>query len=219
MTIKCTPVDEPMYAYLIANWLREDDVLRQLREETSQLEMAMMQIAPDQGQLMALLAKLIGAKRILEVGTFTGYSALAMAQVIPDDGEVVCCDISEEWTTIAKKYWQLAGVDSKINLHLAPALETLNKLCQDQKSTFDLAFIDADKENYDNYYENTLELLKSGGVVLLDNVFWGGSVVDQSDQRVDTKAIRRINKKIHQDERVDISIITIGDGLTVERKK
>lgn len=219
MTSKFTPLSDNLYAYLVENWLREDTVLAQLRKETAGLEMARMQIAPLQGQFMSLLVTMLGAKKILEIGTFTGYSALAMARALPQEGSIVCCDISEEWTNIALKYWHRAKVDSKIQLRLAPALDTLDDLLKTEAHSFDLAFIDADKENYDSYYEKCLELLKPGGVLLLDNVFWGGSVTDASDQEKDTIAIRHINRKIHDDDRVEIAIVPIADGLTIARKK
>ena len=194
-------------------------MLSDLRAETAKLvERAQMQIAPDQGQLMAFLIALTGASKIIEIGTFTGYSALVMAQAIPADGKVVCLDISTEWTDIGKKYWQRAGVMEKIDLHIAPALETLNKLLPLEENTFDMAFIDADKANYDAYYEHCLRLLKIGGIVMLDNVFWGGSVCDENDQSEDTVAIRALNKKIHSDNRVELAIIHIGDGLTIAKK-
>lgn len=219
MSPKYTPVTDSLSEYIQQNWLRETDVLKALREETAQLEMSVMQIAPDQGQFMALLVKMLGAKNIIEIGTFTGYSALAMAQALPEDGKIVCCDLSEEWTAIAKRYWRQAGVEHLIDLRLAPALESLNQFLPANQAQFDMAFIDADKSNYENYYEKCLELLKPGGVVLLDNVFWGGSVVDKNDQELDTVAIRQINAKIKADDRVEIAIVPIGDGLTMARKK
>lgn len=219
MSTKFTDLTEELYSYTLDNWLREEPVLRELRDETANLEMARMQIAPDQGQFMALMVTLLGAKKILEIGTFTGYSALAMAKSLPDDGKITCLDVSEEWTNIAKKYWLKAGVDTKIDLKIGPAVESLNEMLSSHKASFDLAFIDADKENYNNYYELCLSLLKPGGAIMLDNVFWGGSVCDQSDQDIDTIAIRDINQKIKNDGRVDIAIVPIGDGLTIARKK
>lgn len=219
MTTKFTPLTENLYSYAIDNWLREDAVLAELREETARLPMSRMQIAPDQGQFMGLLVSLLGASKILEIGTFTGYSALTMARALPEAGKLVCCDVSEEWTEIARKYWQKADLTHKIHLHIAPAKETLSRLVESEAGTFDLAFIDADKENYDEYYEHCLCLIKQGGVILLDNVFWGGSVIDETIQDADTIAIRQMNKKIHTDDRVDISILPIGDGLTIVRKK
>ena len=219
MSPKHTQITESLGQYIAQNWLRENAILKALREETAQMPEARMQIAADQGQLMALLVKMLGAQRIVEVGTFTGYSALVMAQAMPDTGEIVCCDVSEHWTAIARKYWQQAGVEQKITLKIGPALETLQALLSAYAEPFDMAFIDADKENYGQYYELCLRLLKPGGVILLDNVFWGGSVVDDSDQTPDTQAIREINARIHADNRVDIAIVPIGDGLSVVRKK
>ncbi len=219
MSPKYTPITDSLMEYIDENWLRENSILKQLREETAILPMARMQIAAEQGQFMALLVQMLGVKNIIEIGTFTGYSALVMAQAMPEEGRITCCDVSEEWTAIAQKYWQRAKVDHKINLQLAPALDTLEALLPQKQASFDLAFIDADKANYDNYYEKCLELLKPGGVVLLDNVFWGGSVADQSDLEPDTNAIRDVNRKIHLDHRVSISIVPIGDGLTLARKK
>ncbi len=219
MSPKYTPITDSLMEYIDENWLRENSILKQLREETAILPMARMQIAAEQGQFMALLVQMLGVKNIIEIGTFTGYSALVMAQAMPEEGRITCCDVSEEWTAIAQKYWQRAKVDHKINLQLAPALDTLEALLPQKQASFDLAFIDADKANYDNYYEKCLELLKPGGVVLLDNVFWGGSVADQSDLEPDTNAIRDVNRKIHLDHRVSISIVPFGDGLTLARKK
>lgn len=211
---------DDLYSYLLDVSLQESPVLRALRKETDQLENAQMQISPDQGQFMALLVKLIAAKQIIEIGTFTGYSALAMAQALPDTGKLIACDTSVEWTSIASKYWRLAGINDRIDLRLAPALETLQLLVDDgHAGQFDLVFIDADKVNIQNYYEHSLDLLKSGGVVLVDNVLWGGSVIDSRDDSDDTCSIREFNKCLRQDERVEISMIPIGDGLTIARKK
>lgn len=213
-------LNRPLYDYMCQVSLREPELFQALRAETSRLEQSMMQIGPEQGQFMTLLVQLLGAKRILEVGVFTGYSGLAMAMGLPDDGQLIACDISEEWTSIAQKYWQHAGQADKIELHLAPAMDTLDGLLSDgQASSFDLAFIDADKTNYQNYYERCLSLLRPGGVVIVDNVLWGGSVVDESNQQPDTCAIRAFNSFIHQDQRVDISLVPIGDGLTLARKR
>lgn len=211
---------DDLYSYLLEVSLQESPVLRALRKETDQLENAQMQISPDQGQFMALLVKLIAAKQIIEIGTFTGYSALVMAQALPDTGKLIACDTSVEWTSIASKYWRLAGINDRIDLRLAPALETLQLLVDDgHAGQFDLVFIDADKVNIQNYYEHSLDLLKSGGVVLVDNVLWGGSVIDSRDDSDDTSSIREFNKCLSQDERVEISMIPIGDGLTIARKK
>jgi predicted O-methyltransferase YrrM len=211
---------DDLYSYLLEFSLRETPELRALRKETDQFVNAQMQISPDQGQFMALLVKLIAAKRIIEVGTFTGYSALVMAQALPENGNIIACDTSKEWTTIAKKYWQLAGVNDSIDLRLAPALETLRILIDaGHTGHFDLVFIDADKVNIRNYFEHSLILLKAGGVVLIDNVLWSGRVIDDSDESDDTCSIRRFNEFLLHDERVDICMIPIGDGLTIARKK
>lgn len=198
---------------------RESPILAQLRRETAAHPMAMMQIAPEQGQFMAFLVKLIGAKKTLEVGVFTGYSSLAVALALPEDGRVIACDVSEEYTAIARRYWEKAGVSGKIDLRVAPAVETLDHLlATGHGETFDFAFIDADKSNYDRYYEQSLDLVRSGGVIAIDNVFWGGKVADAGTTDNRTKIIRSLNEKIHGDRRVDISVIPIGDGLTLARK-
>jgi predicted O-methyltransferase YrrM len=220
MSNRSITLDDRLYAYLIANSLREPEVLRRLREETLALPRASMQISPEQGQLMALLVRLVGARRIVEVGTFTGYSALAMALALPADGQLIACDVSAEWTAIARRYWAEAGVAERIALRLAPAVETLDALiAAGDAGTFDLAFIDADKENSLNYYERVLTLLRTGGIVLIDNVLWGGSVADPQRVDADTTAIRALNAAVHADARVDMSLVPIGDGLTVARKR
>jgi predicted O-methyltransferase YrrM len=179
----------------------------------------MMQIAPEQGQFMALLIQLMGAKKTLEVGVFTGYSSLAVALALPSDGKIIACDTNEEYTAIARHYWQKAGVADKIDLRIAPALDTLDELiAQGQANTFDFAFIDADKSNYDNYYERALQLVRPGGLIAIDNVLWGGKVADRNVQDNRTKAIRELNQKLHQDKRVTISLVPIADGLTLARK-
>lgn len=198
--------------------LREPEVLRQLREETAHDENANMQISPEQGQFMALLVKLLGAKRTLDIGVYTGYSSLCVSLVLPEDGRVTACDINNEWTDIAKRYWQKAGVANKIDLRLAPALETLQILLEQGENNFDFAFVDADKVNYDQYYEYCLELIRPGGLIVIDNVLWGGAVADTSINDDYTRAIRALNKKIHADPRVETSLIPIADGLTLARK-
>lgn len=213
-------ITEDLYRYMLDRSLREPDVLRRLRERTAELPGAGMQIAPLQGQFMAFLAKLTGARNTLEIGVYTGYSSLAVALALPDDGRVVACDISSEYTDIAKPYWQEAGVLPKIDLRLAPALETLDALIDNgETGRFDFAFIDADKENYTHYYERTLQLVRPGGVILVDNVLWNGSVVDESKQDVDTVAIRQFNEKLHHDDRIDLSMLPLADGITIARKK
>ncbi len=211
---------DTVYKYLLNVSLRESEIMADLRRETATRSDANMQISPEQGQFMAMLVKLIGAKRTLEVGVFTGYSALAVAHALPDDGEIIACDVSEEFTAIARRYWATAGVADKIDLRLAPALETLEQLISDrQENSFDFAFIDADKTNYDGYYEYALRLLRTGGLIAIDNVLWDGKIVDPSITDDDTEAIRRLNRKLHGDDRVDISMVPIADGLTLARKR
>jgi len=212
--------NKALYDYALANWLRDSDVKQRLRERTAKLPNAGMQISPDQGQLMALLALSIGAKRALEVGVFTGYSALCVAEVLPADGKLIACDISEEYTAIGKPFWQEAGVAGRIDLRIGPAIDTLHKLLGDgQNGTFDMAFIDADKSHYEEYYEACLQLVRAGGLILIDNVLWGGSVIDRDDKTTDTKAIRALNAKLGADERVDLTLFTVGDGMTAALKR
>lgn len=216
-TIQMTP---RLYDYLIEHSLREPESLRVLREETARHPSAGMQISPEQGQFMRLLVQLIGARRTIEVGVFTGYSALSVALALPADGKIVACDVSEEYTSIARRHWEKAGVANKIDLRLAPATETLDKLlAQGQAGTFDFAFIDADKSNYPRYYEQSLQLLRKGGVIAIDNVLWDGKVADPSVKDADTQAIRAVNELIHKDERVWPSLVPIGDGLLLAMKR
>jgi len=211
---------QPLYDYLTDVSLRESELLRRLREETARQPMGHMQISPEQGQFMALLVQLMGARRALEVGVFTGYSALAVARALPEEGQLVACDVSEEWTAVARRYWAEAGMDHKIDLRLAPALDTLDQLiAEGQAGTFDFAFIDADKGNYLPYYEHALQLLRPGGMIAVDNVLWHGSVADPEDQEPDTQAIRAFNRHVHGDERVALSLVPIGDGLTLALKR
>lgn len=220
MSNRTLNLDDTLYDYLLQVSLREHGLLRRLREETMQMPEHNMQIAPEQGQFMALLVQIMGARHCLEVGVFTGYSSLAVALAMPDDGLLVACDTSEEYTDVARRYWQEAGVDARIDLRIAPALETLDDLLEDDEARhFDFAFVDADKENYDAYYEQCLKLLRKGGVVAFDNTLWNGKVARPDEKDPDTAAIRELNEKIHADERVDISMVPIGDGLTLCRKK
>lgn len=212
---------EQIYAYLMNNSLREADVLRRLREETiASNPHAGMAISPVQGQFMMLLIKLIGAVKTLEVGVFTGYSSLCAALALPPQGRIVACDVSEEWTSVARRYWAEAGVTEKITLRLAPAVETLDALLADgQAGTFDFAFIDADKENYDNYYERALKLVRVGGLIIFDNMLWYGKVADPGVQDAETVALRALNAKLHNDDRVFNSLIAVGDGMQLAIKQ
>jgi len=198
---------------------RENDIARRLRDETAKLPQAGMQIGPDQAAFLALLVRAIGARRCIEVGTFTGYSALAVASALPADGRLVCCDVSAEWTAIARRYWQEAGVADRVDLRLAPALDTLRNLVANEAASYDFAFIDADKANYAGYYEACLKLLRPGGLIALDNMLWSGRVADASQHDADTDAIRDLNAKIRADQRVDASLLTLGDGVMLVRKR
>ena len=220
MSNRSIMLTDSLYEYLTDVSLRESPLLLALREETSKLTQRSMQISPEQGQFMALLARLTGARRCLEVGVFTGYSSLVTALALPDDGSIVACDVSEEWTAVARRYWREAGVVHKIELRLAPASETLdNLLAQGQAGTFDFAFIDADKTSYLAYYERTLALLRTGGLALVDNTLWSGRVADPEVADADTVALRHFNEVLHRDERIDLSLLPLGDGLTVVRKR
>lgn len=219
MTRQTLPLDDSLYEYLLANSLREHPELAALREATRTHPRASMQIAPEQGQLMALLVKLLGARRTIEVGVFTGYSALAVALALPDDGRILACDISDEYTRVAREYWQRAGVAHKIELVLAPAAQTLAaRIAAGEAGTYDFAFIDADKTGYDGYYEQCLQLLRAGGLIAIDNVLRGGAVARPADSD-DTRALQALNAKLHRDERIDLALVPIADGLTLARKR
>ena len=219
MSNRTISMTDKLHEYLLRMSLREPEVLRRLRAETTTHPRATMQISPEQGQFMQLLVKLIAAKRYVEVGVFTGYSSLAVALALPSDGQVLACDVSEEFTAVARRYWKEAGVDNKIELRLAPALETLDaRLKEGEAGRYDFAFIDADKANYLNYYERMLKLLHPDGLLAVDNVLWDGAVIDPQDRSQDTVAIRDFNKFLHADKRVEISMLPIGDGLTLARK-
>ena len=220
MTSRSIGLDEALYQYLLAHSLNEHPLLAELRAETAEMSEANMQIAPEQGQFMAMLARMLGARRYLEVGTFTGYSALAVTMAMPDQSQTVCLDVSREWTEIAQRYWIRAGLADRIDLHLRPAAETLRQLIDDGWSgDFDLAFIDADKSGYIEYYEHCLQLVRPGGLILIDNTLWDGEVADPANQQPETQAIRAFNRHARQDERVDLSLIPLGDGLTMARKR
>jgi predicted O-methyltransferase YrrM len=214
-------LSDDLYAYMKAVSLREPDILSRLREETSHDPLHMMQISPEQGQFMSLLVKLMAAERTIEIGVYTGYSSLCVALAMPEQGKMVACDVSEAWTSVARRYWKEAGVASKIDLRLAPAIQTLDRLLnrKNKYGAYDFAFIDADKESYDIYYERCLELLRPGGLMAIDNVFWGGDVANPEISDEETNAIRTLNKKIQADDRVDMSMMPIGDGLMLVRKR
>lgn len=220
MSNRSIELSPALYDYLLAHSLRETEVQRQLRAHTAQLPDHNMQIAPEQGQFMAFLARLLGARRALEVGVYTGYSALCVAAALPADGRLVACDLSAEYTAIARDYWQRAGVAERIELRLAPAADTLAALLDGGAAgTFDLAFIDADKTGYAGYYEQCLRLVRSGGLIVVDNVLWNGRVLDAAGADADTRAIQAFNRALHGDDRIDLTLVPIGDGLTLARKR
>ncbi len=220
MSNRSISLTDSLYQYLLDVSLREPDLLLRLREETAADPCARMQISPEQGQFMALLVRLAGARRCIEVGVFTGYSSLCVATALPEDGRIVACDVSERWTSIARRYWAEAGVAGKIDLRLAPAVETLDALIAvGDAGSYDFAFIDADKEGYLAYYERALVLLRPGGLVVADNTLWSGRVADPEVADEDTVALRHFNEHLHRDARVDLSLVPIGDGLTLARKK
>ncbi|ROL79325.1 MULTISPECIES: class I SAM-dependent methyltransferase [Pseudomonas] len=220
MTARTLNLDDALYHYLLDVSLRETPLLRRLRDETQALPMARWQVAPEQGQFLALLIKLIGARRVLEVGTFTGYSALSMAAALPEDGQLVCCDIPGDYNATARRYWQEAGIAGRIELRLAPALETLVRIEQEEgEGGFDLVFIDADKANYPAYLESALRLLRVGGLAVFDNTLWSGRVLEENPQSEDTRAIQTLNRALKDDPRVDLSLLPLGDGLTLCRKR
>jgi len=213
-------IDGALADYVDANWLRESPLKRRLREETGRMRQAGMQLSAHQGQQMALLARPIGARRAVEVGPFTGYSALCVAEALGPDGKLWCCDVSEEWTSIGARYWKEAGLESRIELTIGPAIETLDRLLtQGLAGQLDLAFIDANKNDYDAYYERCLKLVRQGGLILIDNVLWGGSVANLAEHDEDTDAIRALNAKLKADERVDLTLFAVGDGMTCALKR
>lgn len=219
MTARTLNLDDDLYHYLLDVSLRETPLLRRLRDETQALPMARWQVAPEQGQFLALLIKLTGARRVLEVGTFTGYSALCMAAALPQDGSLICCDLPGDYKATARRYWQEAGLAGRIELRLAPALQTLAQLEQQgQGGCFDLIFIDADKANYPAYLESALRLLRQGGLAVFDNTLWSGRVLESNPASEDTRAIQALNRALKADARVDLSLLPLGDGLTLCRK-
>jgi caffeoyl-CoA O-methyltransferase len=219
MARRSLELDDRLYDYLVQFGTREGDLLKDLRNETAKLPAAGMQIGPEQGAFMALLVELTGVRRALEIGTFTGYSSLCIAGAMPADGKLICCDVSEEYTKVARDYWRRAGLESKIELRIGPAVATLDALIAADVEPFDFAFIDADKGNYSNYYDRAMRLVRPGGLIAIDNVLWGGDVADPKVDDEDTRAIRAVNERVRGDERVTLALAPIGDGLTLARKR
>ena len=220
MSNRTLSIDDRTYDYLCDVAVKEPELLHQLRIETAKMDYAVMQISPEQGQFMSLLIKLMGAKRAIEIGTFTGYSSICIASAMAENGELICCDISPQWTQVAEKYWALAELENNIKLFSQPAELTLQKLLDDgAENTFDFIFIDADKQNYITYYEMALRLLRKGGMIAVDNTLWSGAVADPENTEPGTRAIRRFNTMVKQDDRVSMSLVTIGDGLTLILKE
>jgi len=220
MANKTMGISDDLAAYVVKVGTREPDVLARLREETAAIPQHNMQIAPEQGAFLALLVELIGARRCIEVGTFTGYSSTAVALALPEDGQIVCCDVSEEWTSLARRYWAEAGVTGKVDLRIAPATETLDQLVAGgQEATYDFAFVDADKAGYDAYYERLLRLIRPGGLIVFDNMLWGGDVLDTDPSDEDTKALQALNAKLARDERITLCLLPVADGVTLARRR
>ncbi|MDA0997586.1 MAG: class I SAM-dependent methyltransferase [Proteobacteria bacterium] len=220
MSIRTIPMTDELHKYMLSVSLRDTPVMQALRKRTARLPMARMQISPEQGQFMALLIKMLGAKRCIEVGTFTGYSALCVAAAMPKDGRIVCCDISEEYTAIAKPFWKTARVAAKIDLRIAPATKTLDAMLKaGEAGSYDFAFIDADKEGYADYYARCLKLIRKSGVIAFDNIFMSGRVMEKKPSSEGVKAMKKFNATLAKDNRVDISLVPIGDGLTLARKR
>lgn len=220
MANKTIGLSDELADYVVEVGTREPDVLTRLREETAALPQHGMQIAPEQGAFLALLVELTGARRCLEIGTFTGYSSIAVAMALPEDGRIVCCDISEAWTSMARRYWDEAGVTGKIDLRIAPATETLDGLLADgAESTYDFAFVDADKSGYDGYYERLLRLVRPGGLIAFDNTLWSGRVLDQDAGDEDTRALQALNRKLAGDDRISLCLLPVADGVTLARRR
>lgn len=220
MSSRTIQMNDALGEYLVRTSVREPETMQRLREETARLPGARMQISPEQGAFMGWLVGLMGARRAIEIGTYTGYSAMAVARAMPEGGRLLCCDVERDYTDIAQRYWREAGLDDRIELRIAPAVETLDALiARGGAGVYDLAFIDADKESYDAYYERCLVLLRAGGVVLVDNVLWSGKVADPTAGDESTKAIRALNEKVFADTRVDACMVPIGDGLALARKR
>jgi len=218
MANKTMGISEDLAAYVVEVGAREPEVLARLREETAAIPQHGMQIAPEEGAFLAMLAELTGSRRCIEIGTFTGYSSTAVALRLPEDGRMVCCDVSEEWTTVARKYWAEAGVIDKIDLRIGPAAETLDGLLADGgQGTYDFAFVDADKRGYDGYYEQLLRLVRTGGVIAFDNTLWGGEVLDPNPHDEDTRALQALNRKLADDDRISLCLLPVADGVTLTR--
>jgi caffeoyl-CoA O-methyltransferase len=220
MTNKTIGISDELAAYVVRVGTREPHLLARLREETAAIPQHGMQVAPEQGAFLALLVELIGARRCIEVGTFTGYSSLAVALALPEGGRLVCCDVSEEWTALARKYWNEAGVADKIDLRLAPAAETLDQLLEaGENDVYDFAFVDADKAGYDGYYERLLRLVRPGGLITFDNTLWHGRVLDEGSTDEDTRALQSLNEKLAGDERITVCLVPFADGVTLARRR
>jgi caffeoyl-CoA O-methyltransferase len=219
MARRSLELDDRLYDYLVQFGTRENDLLKELRAETAKMSGAGMQIGPEQGAFMGLLVELIGARRALEIGTFTGYSSLCIAGAMPADGKLICCDVSEAYTKVARNYWRRAGLESRIELRLGPAVATLDAFVEAGVEPFDFAFIDADKTNYGSYYDRVMQLVRPGGLIAIDNVLWGGDVAKPEENDADTQAIRALNERVRNDERVTLALTPIGDGLTLARKR
>ena len=220
MANKTIGISDELAAYVLEVGTREPDVLARLRRETADIPQHGMQIAPEQGAFLALLVELLGARRCIEVGTFTGYSSTAVALALPDDASLVCCDVSDEWTSMARRYWDEAGVAGKIDLRLGPAADTLDALLEDGgQDTYDFAFVDADKSGYDGYYERLLRLVRPGGLIAFDNTLWGGAVLDEDSEDEDTRALKTLNAKLAGDERVSLCLLPVADGVTLARPR
>jgi len=220
MAYKSLGLSPQLYEYLLSVSLRESATLQQLRQETAVLPQSVMQVTPDEGQFLGFLVQLLGVRKALEIGVFTGYSSLAVALALPEDGQLIACDVNETYTAIAHRYWEAAGVAHKVDLRLAPALETLDALlAEGQGGSFDFAFIDADKTNYWAYFERSLQLLRPGGLIAVDNVLWSGQVIDPDNHEPSTEAIRTFNQRLHQDERIHLCVLPISDGITLALKR
>lgn len=219
MANRTLQMNDALYDYLLGHGLREPEILHRLREATEAEELSIMCSAPEQGQLMAMLIRLMGAHRVLEIGTYTGYATLWMALALPEHGHIVTCDVSERWSFVARRYWEEAGIEGKIALHLRPALETLDHLVEERAEPFDFAFIDADKINYEDYFERCLKLLRPGGLIVVDNVLWSGDVIDAGNREASTEAIRAFNTARHSDERIDLCMLPVADGVTLAIKR